>query len=69
VQDSVLDAIRNGQWDYEPESVSENEFSQTQAMPGSIEKVAILAERARNGLPLWHSGDRQSFDDSDQAFR
>lgn len=29
----------------------------TSAMPGSEEKVAILAERARLGLSLWHPGD------------
>ncbi len=68
MQDSVLDAIRNGQWDFEPDEVSENEFDKTHALPGSLEKVAILAERAKSGLPLWHSSDRRSYDDSERAF-
>jgi hypothetical protein len=29
----------------------------TDALPGSEEKVAILAERARLGLSLWHPQD------------
>ena len=29
----------------------------TGAMPGSLEKVAVLAERARLGLSLWHPLD------------
>jgi hypothetical protein len=29
----------------------------TDALPGSPEKVAILAERARLGLSLWHPRD------------
>lgn len=29
----------------------------TTALPGSEEKVAILAERARLGLSLWHPRD------------
>ncbi|MEZ6092824.1 MAG: hypothetical protein R3C03_01105 [Pirellulaceae bacterium] len=68
MQDSVLEAIRNGQWDYEPEYISEEQFDQTKALPGSEEKVAILAERAKAGLPLWHSRDRQSYDDSERAY-
>lgn len=29
----------------------------TLALPGTDEKVAILAERARRGLSLWHPND------------
>jgi hypothetical protein len=29
----------------------------TTALPGSPEKVAVLEERARLGLALWHPGD------------
>lgn len=32
-------------------------FLPTEAPPGSPEKVAILAERLRRGLPLWHPAD------------
>ncbi|HMP78299.1 MAG TPA: hypothetical protein PKD54_02495 [Pirellulaceae bacterium] len=67
--ESVLDAIRNGQWDYEPDEVSESDYDSTRALPGSLEKVDILAQRAMQGLPLWHSSDRRSYDDSDNALR
>ncbi len=69
MSESVLDAIRNGQWDYEPEEVAETDYQSTRALPGTEEKVDVLAERALQGLPLWHSGDRRTFDDSEKAFR
>ncbi len=31
--------------------------SPTDALPGSKEKIRILAERARNGVSLWHPLD------------
>ncbi len=67
--DSVLDAIRDGQWDYEPEPVKESQFDSTGALPGSKDKVSTLAERAQEGLPLWHSEDRQSYDDTADAYK
>lgn len=67
--ESVLDAIRNGQWDYEPIDVPEGRYHSTEALPGSDEKIDILANRARSGLPLWHSSDRRSYDDTEKAFR
>jgi hypothetical protein len=60
---SVLDAIKQGMWDYEPESVEERRFSATRAMPGTDEKVAVLAARLEAGLPLWHGQDRTEYDD------
>jgi hypothetical protein len=47
-----------GVWDYEPSEVDSREFDSTPAPPGSDEKLAILAERVRLGLPLWHPRDR-----------
>ncbi len=67
--ESVLEAIRQGQWDFEPSDVNEKEYDSTGALPGSPEKISALAERALDGLPLWHSGDRVSYDDSDEALR
>ena len=67
MRESVLDAIRQGQWDFEPEVIEESQFESTPALPGTNEKISMLAERAEEGLPLWHPADRQSFDDSDQA--
>lgn len=59
---SVLDAIQAGDWDFEPERVPHREFSATNAMPGSAEKLEILARRIRDGLPLWHPLDREAYD-------
>ena len=60
---SVLDAIKLGQWDFEPEHVPKNEFDATRALPGTDDKLAIMAERLRQGLPLWHPEDPLNFDD------
>ena len=67
MRDSVLDAIKQGQWDFEPEVVKEEEYDSTPALPGSTEKISMLAERVNNGLPLWHPDDRKSYDDSEEA--
>jgi hypothetical protein len=62
VPQSVLEAIRMGQWDFEPgEAVLP--VRPTGAMPGTMEKIDVLAERLRLGLPLWHPRDRRSYDD------
>lgn len=61
---SVLEAIKQGQWNFEPASdVGETEA--THALPGSSEKLQVLAERLRLGLPLWNNGDRRTYDDQD----
>jgi hypothetical protein len=69
VPESVLDAIRQGQWDFEPSEVDENEYHSTAALPGSNEKISTLAERALDGLPLWHPSDRRCFDDTEEALK
>jgi hypothetical protein len=58
VPKSVLEAIKMGLWDFEPSQVGDGEFDGTDAMPGTNEKVEVLAERVRTGLPLWHPEDR-----------
>lgn len=59
VPESVLEAIKSGQWDFEPEEVESGCFDSTDALPGSVEKLAVLADRIRSGLPLWHPSDRR----------
>ena len=54
---SVLEAIRQGDWEYEPQSVDPTTYAFTGALPGSAEKVEELARRAATGLPLWHPRD------------
>jgi hypothetical protein len=63
VPQSVLEAIKQGQWDFEPADVREQEYRATGAMPGTRDKLSVLAERIRRGLPLWHPSDRRDFDD------
>lgn len=40
--------------DYEP---SPKDFEPTMALPGTLEKVQVLAGRVRSGKPLWHPAD------------
>jgi hypothetical protein len=60
---SVLEAIKAGIWDYEPETTEVRRFPATRAMPGTDEKLEVLAERIRAGLPLWHDNDRRDYDE------
>lgn len=63
--DSVLDAIKQGIWDFEPEDEECLGCDPTEALPGTQEKLAILAERVEQGLPLWHPEDRRSYDEAE----
>jgi hypothetical protein len=62
VPKSVLEAIKMGLWDFEPPDVEYNKFQAANAMPGTREKLSVLAERARKGLPLWHVNDREDIE-------
>jgi hypothetical protein len=62
VSKSVLDAIREGDWYFEPEDVDCSRFCATHAIPGTREKLDVLAARARAGLPLWHHEDRADYE-------
>ena len=63
VTKSVLDAIREGNWSFEPEPVDQQSFHATRAIPGTREKLHVLAERVRTGLPLWHERDRPDYEE------
>jgi len=63
IPNSVLDAIKMGIWDYEPDGPRNNDYSATEALPGTMEKLEVLSERVKQGLPLWHPLDRRTFDD------
>lgn len=56
---SVLEAIKLGFWDFEPEEARPAEYDSTEALPGTRAKLDVLAERVRRGLPLWHLHDRR----------
>ena len=62
---SVLDAIKQGQWNFEPEADASH-VQATHALPGTSEKLDVLAERLRQGLPLWNESDRRTFNDGDE---
>jgi hypothetical protein len=62
--DSVLDAIKQGMWDFEPDEFKETDYDSTVALPGTDEKLGVLSKRLQLGLPLWHPEDRRSYDDS-----
>ncbi|MFV1964016.1 MAG: hypothetical protein ACC628_01240 [Pirellulaceae bacterium] len=62
---SVLEAIKAGIWDFEPDNMESGKFDSTEALPGTDEKLAILARRIQSGLPLWHPRDRRTYDDRD----
>jgi hypothetical protein len=66
VSKSVLDAIREGDWDFEPEDVQCDRFDPTQAIPGTDEKLKVLAARVRAGLPLWHENDCADYESVEQ---
>lgn len=59
---SILEAIKQGFWDFEPPTEKTSTFRATGAMPGTNDKLSVLAERVRQGLPLWHPFDRQDYD-------
>jgi hypothetical protein len=63
VPNTILEAIKLGQWDFEPQDVESQEFDACSSMPGTKAKLTALAERVRRGLPLWHPGDRQDCED------
>ncbi len=63
---SVLEAIKMGMWDYEPNNEEQQEHEPTKALPGTDEKLTILAARVQSGLPLWHPSDRRSYDDVEE---
>jgi hypothetical protein len=63
VSKSILEAVREGIWDYEPIEMMGREFDATEALPGSMTKLEVLAERIATGQPLWHPSDRLHFSD------
>ncbi len=62
---TILEAIQEGNYEFEPLPPGESDFVETSALPGTVEKVDILAERIKQGLPLWHPSDRQYYNDDD----
>jgi len=62
---SILEAIKQGDWNFEPTGPQPVNLRATAALPGTAEKLDVLAERLKQGLPLWHPSDRLSYDDEE----
>ncbi len=62
---SILEAIRAGDWCFEPQEVDPTMFEATKAIPGTKEKLEVLAKRLQSGLPLWHQADRCDYEELD----
>lgn len=62
VPKSVLEAIKQGITTFEPKECRDREYDATGAIPGTRDKVDVLAERAAQGLPLWHPEDRADYE-------
>jgi hypothetical protein len=45
-----------------PRGVKPEDYQPTDAMPGSSEKVAVMADRLERGLPLYHPLDAPHMD-------
>lgn len=62
---SIIDAVKQGLWDFEPCEVPSDNYENTPEMPGTKAKLKILAERVKQGLPLWHPSDRRELDEDE----
>ena len=60
---TILEAIKMGLWDFEPKDRESDDFDACGSMPGTPAKLVALADRVRQGLPLWHPDDRQDCED------
>jgi hypothetical protein len=59
---SIIDAIKQGDWAFEPMSREAAEEKATAALPGTTEKIDVLAKRLAEGEPLFHPRDRLVYD-------
>jgi hypothetical protein len=55
---NVFDAIMECGHDEDFVPEEGDQFEATEAPAGSRQKIEVLAERVRRGLPLWHPSDR-----------
>jgi hypothetical protein len=58
---NVFDAILECGHDEDFVPAETEEWVSTEAPAGSREKIELLAERVRKGLPLWHPSDRGDY--------
>jgi hypothetical protein len=58
---NVFEAILKYGHDEDFVPTSGDDFQPTQAPAGSREKIHVLADRVRQGMPLWHDDDRSDY--------
>ncbi len=58
MQNSILEAVKLGLWDFEPHSVDVAEFEASDETPGTREKLDVLASHVRQGMRDWYSDGR-----------
>ena len=58
---NVFETIQEIGHDKDFVPVETDQFVPTEAPAGSSEKLEVLARRLREGLPLWHRGDRADY--------
>jgi hypothetical protein len=63
---SIIQAVREGDWDFEPTTQEPVQLKATVALPGTDAKLDVLAERLRLGLPLWHPRDRLTYGEEEE---
>lgn len=66
---TVFEAILKYGHDEDFSPSSDQDFVPTDAAPGSVEKMEVLACRLQLGLPLWHPEDRVDFSNLIGAIR
>jgi hypothetical protein len=65
VANSILEAVKMGLWHCLPHTVDYDELEASDAMPGTREKLDMLAEHLRRAVPVRHFDD--SLDDDRRA--
>ena len=66
---NVFEAILTYGHDEDFAPTMSEEFMPTQAPAGSRDKLNVMAERVRQGLPLWHEADRADYNGLTGAVR
>ncbi len=58
---NVFEAILECGHDEDFIPIETDDFGGTQAPAGSRAKLDVMAERVRQGMPLWHTEDRSDY--------
>ena len=66
---NVFEAILECGHDEDFVPIETEDFSATDAPAGSRAKIEVLAERVRQGEPLWHDEDRSDYSGLTGAIR